>query len=237
MTINEVFKFLNFLSNKTQSGVIRITDFNLAANRAQKELFQAEYKLFQSTQEITDAMRNFLVPPKIVYVDATGKALYPTDYAHTTGVRKYYYQNNTSIEVDVTEANDDEIGKYLSSSIVKPTKRYPIIAYYNDYMQLYPKDIASINLNYLKNPSAPLWDYDIINGKAVFVPNGGQINTNTDVNGAVFAVPRKSQSNDFEFPDEQHNELVYNMCSFLSINIREAELTQYSEMMKGEEKD
>ncbi len=236
MTINEVYKFLNFLSNKTQSGVIRITDFNLAADRAQKELFQVEYKLFQSTQEITDAMKNFLVP-KVVYVDATGKALYPIDYFHTTAVRKYYYHNNTSIEVDVTEVNDDEIGKYRSSSIVQPTSRYPIIYYYNDYMQVLPKNTASINLDYLKKPSTPLWDYDLINGKAVFVPRGGAITTNTDVNGVVTAVPRTSQSNDFEFPDFVHNQLVFMMCSFLSINIRETELTQYSEMMKGEEKD
>lgn len=218
MNINQGYQFVQFLANQTQSGGIKPLDFNLASERAQIQLFYTERQRWQDTQIITDALSPFLslVPLAIA---ANGKASYPTDYAGTSSVRHYYYlksstiKNPKYIEVDVDEVNDNAIADVLSSQIVMPTKRYPRIAYYDNYMQFFPKDLASANFTYLREPKTPVWAYKIVNNNPVY-----------DSQNSV----------DWEFLDQYHNAIVMIICEYLGINIREADLLSAAEQFKAE---
>ena len=214
MTIDEVFRFVDFISNKNQTGTPSPSQFNQMAERAQWEYFERDYKVWQSTQEITDALHTFLKTTP-TSVPATGQLLFPSDYLHTTSIRHYYVRkDNTGIEVPVKEINNDEIGDVMQSEIVKPTLRYPVCSYYGTYIQFEPKNIGLITFDYLRKPVTPVWAFTTVNNRAVY-------------NAAA--------SIDFELPNETHNTLVMMMCSYLGINLQEGSLVQYAEMQKQQQ--
>ncbi len=212
MNINEVKKFFSFIVNKVQSGTVQPANFNVMAARAQMELYEKEVKAWQETQQITDSMKTFLKATILNPSTTTGKANYPSDYVHTSTVRSYYVRTGgNSVEVPVREIDNDDYGEAMVSEVAPPTKRFPILTYYDTYIQFLPKDINIVFLDYFRLPAPPVWGYNSVNGRPVYDP---------------------SQSTDIEFPDSDFNEIVFMMCSYMSINIREGQLTQYSEMMK-----
>lgn len=219
MDINEGYRFVQFLANQTQSGIIKPVDFNLASERAQIQLFYTERQKWQDTQIITDALSPFLTLIPLT-VPTNGRVPYPVDYAGTSSVRHTYYLKSSTalnpkyIEVDVDEINDNAIADVLSSQIVMPTKRYPRLAYYNSYMQFYPYDLGTINYTYLREPQKPIWNFTINPlGNPIYNPVG---------------------SVDWEFLDQYHNAIVMMICSFLGLNIREADLVQGAEAFKAQ---
>lgn len=218
MDINEGYRFVQFLANQTQSGGIKPIDFNLASERAQIQLFYTERQKWQDTQIITDALSPFLIEVPL-NVPTNGRVVYPSDYAGTSSVRHTYFlksstaSNPKAIYVDVDEMNDNAIGDVLSSQIVMPTKRYPRIAYYSGYMQIYPKDLGSITFTYLREPAKPVWGFTTINNNPVY---------------------NSSTSTDWEFLDQYHNAIVMIICEYLGINIREADLVSAAEQFKAE---
>ncbi len=221
MTIDEAFKFVSFISNKTQSGTVQPSRFNIAATRAQMQMFEKEYALWQSTQNITDNLSVFLTPG-FLNVPPSGQVAYPTDYAHLSSARSNYFANNVAKEVGIKEVNNDEIESYTTSQIVTPTNRYPVMSMYDTYIRFLPKNIGGVNFDYLRLPTNPNWDYNVVNNAAVY--------NDTATPGETGAI-----SNDFEFPDIAHNEICFMICSFLGINLREQQLFQYSELMKQQQ--
>lgn len=214
MNIDSVFKFVNFISNKVQSGTVQPANFNLMAARAQMELYEKEVKVWQDSQQITDSMKTFLKNTILNPVSTTGKANYPGDYVHTSTARSYYVRTNgNSVEVPVKEVDNDEYGQAMVSEVAPPTKRFPVCTYYDTYIQFLPKDIGFVFLDYFRLPATPVWAYTIINARPVYDP---------------------AASTDIEFPDQDFNEIVFIITSYLGINIRENQLIQYSEMMKQE---
>lgn len=218
MDINQGYQFVQFLANQTQSGSITPNNFNLASERAQIQLFYTDRKVWQDSQIITDSLSKFLTLTPL-NIASNGQALYPSDYAGTSSVRHVYYLKNHTItnpsyiEVDVDEINDNSIADVLSSQIVTPTKRYPRIAYYDNYIQFFPKNLGSVNFTYLRNPKVPIWAFTIVNNNPVY-----------DAANSV----------NWEFFDQYHNAIVMIICEFLGINIREADLITAAEQFKTE---
>lgn len=219
MNINDGYRFVQFLANQTQSGIIKPDDFNLASERAQIQMFYTERQKWQDTQIITDALSPFLT--KIILpISLNGQAAYPLDYAGTSSVRHTYYLKSSTasnpkfIEVEVDEINDNAIADVLSSQIVNPTKRYPRLAYYDNYMQFYPRDLGSVVYTYLREPAKPIWNYIITpQGYPQYVAAG---------------------SVDWEFLDQYHNAIVMMICEYLGLNIREADLVQGAQLFMGQ---
>ncbi len=182
---------------------------------------------WQQTQKISDDLRflltkhSFLVPPtgRLLIPDGTtidldgvtaGKYLHHSSLSFT-----YNRQKNgkliSSNEVPIDVLRDDELGARVSSSIVNPTRRYPVCAYFNEYIQFYPKDLSRINFSYLRTPVVPFWAFTIENGRPVYDP---------------------SSSVQIESPDETHNEIAVRVLTYLGISIREQELVAWAEAKK-----
>jgi len=170
MNINEAYKFVQFISNKNQRGNIKPDDFNLAAARAQYDLFMQRYGNpnqyqygvpkprigWQMTQKITDDLKNFLTQKTFNLTN--GAFEYPDDYVHLSSARGSYVNeatvgtDNVVDQVNVDVVNDNELAYRLSSFIDKPSKKYPIIAFYDIGMQVYPVDMQTITITYLREP-------------------------------------------------------------------------------------
>lgn len=211
MNINEAFTFLNFISNKNQSGTVTPSQFNQIAERAQIELVEKDYFQWQKTQEITDALSVFL-KTNATSVPSTGQLVYPSDYLHTISMRHYFvFNTDGGKEVTVEQVSNKEYGNRTESEINIPSSRHPIYTDYAAYMQFAPKSIGLVTMDYFRQPLTPIWNYTLVNSRPVFNPTG---------------------SIDWELPNQVHNELIWRMCSYLGINLQAAELTQYSEMQK-----
>lgn len=212
MNIDRVFKFLNFIVNKNQSGNVTPEQFNIDAERCQIEFFNKEYRLFQTTREVTDALSPLLVPA-IVNPDLSGQVAYPSDYSHVAAIRHIYYKDNVAIPVPVEEVAISEFGDILMSQVAPATTKYPKVTYYNDYLQFAPKTLRMIQFDYFRTPIVPNWGYTMVNSRAVYNP---------------------LTSVDFEILDTYQNEIVMMMASFYGIFLSSQQVVQYSEAMKAQ---
>ncbi len=230
MDINKVYNFLKYLADKDQSGNITPKEFNLSLPRALNEWVMKRYNNvksvqpnkqgWQKNQKITDDLRFLLVRNEVSNVTPDGKLSLPDDYLHLSSlVYNYKYSEDgdtVSIPKDVDVVNDNEIAEFLSSHIYRKNikaKKYVICAFYNDYLQIYPKDIGTVDLTYLRKPIEPFWAFTLERGRPVYDP----IN-----------------SIDLEVPDETANEIIVMCASYLGMNLREPELVNYSEMLKNQ---
>jgi len=232
ISVNELYSFVSYVSNKTQaSGNISPSKFNLVLKRAYTEWVTEKYNDpnkqqqgdssrygYQLNQKVTDDLKHLIVPPKTYQVGADGRMAYPADYLHISSCRyRFKKQLNgcdeiITKEVDVRAMKDSEIGHILTSQIVHPTKRYPYLAFYDTYMQFFPKDLGAVVFTYLRKPETPIWAFITVSGRPVYDP---------------------ANSVNVDAPDEAMNEIAFRMLSFLGINVREQMLIQYSEQKKA----
>tara|TARA_R110000737_G_scaffold271325_3_gene278391 strand:- start:134 stop:868 length:735 start_codon:yes stop_codon:yes gene_type:complete len=238
ININELYKFVQFVSNKEQSGYIKPSEFNIAVDRAQMQLFMerynnpAEYQpgrpvprvSYQQTQKVSDDLRPFI---KKVYQPLTGDGKFVwsnlPDYMHLSSLRAQYYKvDNTNGESYLRTSrikilDDSELSVYLDSSILQPTTEYPIAAIYNGYLQVYPTNIGGVDVTYLSRPNKPddgqFWEF------TVNVTTGMP-----DYNPAT--------STNLNWSNELFNEIGIRILSFCSVNLKDTTLTQYSELKK-----
>ncbi len=247
INIDELYKFVQFVANKEQSGFIKPSEFNLSVDRAQMQLFMerygnpAEYQpgrpiprvAYNQTQKISDDLREFIVRGTL-YVPATGIMEYPLDYLHFSSASSTYLDSSISSKdmnsdcpgcskeekrknikasvvnkvVSVRPIDDFELANILGSSIVAPTREYPILTFYSEGVQYHPKDIGSVDFVYLRRPAKALWAFTTPASKPQY---------------------DAANSIDLEWPEQVFNEIAVRILSFVGINLREADLTQYSE--------
>lgn len=231
VNINELYKTVQFFANKEQSGFIKPSEFNLLADRAQMEMFMKKFGnpeavagpmqpypkySYQETQKITDDLRPFI--KRISLSPNMGQIEYPDDYVHFSSLRTVQYipiagtSNMMPRQVEVQAVDDSELGYMIGSSIVFPEPDYPIVAFYDNYMQLYPIDVEEAVFTYLRRPVKPLWAFTLVNNRPVY---------------------DEANSVNIEFPDETLNELCMKILSYVGINLREPQLVQYSENNKN----
>lgn len=238
MTINQVYEFLQLLSNKNQSGGFSPDRFNLAVYRATSEFYEMEYKMWQATQRITDNLVPFLKTTSMS-VPSTGKVNRPSDYRHISSCRHIFYSKDAcgdyvGQECEVKEVNNGDLGSMMSSQLTPATNRFPKLSFYDTYIQFYPKNLKQVTFDYLRTQLTPYWDYDIVNNRPVFKARGAAITTNTDYNGNTVAVPRTSLTQELEFPDESHNAIVYIIARYLGVNLSKADLQQAANQFMNE---
>jgi hypothetical protein len=171
---------------------------------------------YEVTQKISDDLRQFKKTANVI-LDSQGKANLPSDYVHTISLQYVAALNTDSgvqkqyIPIDVIP--EDKEYYRLGSSIVPPTKKYPVAVLKSTYYQVYPIDISTIKISYLSQPVAPVWGYTMVKGRPVY-------NAATSV--------------DFNWPDVAINDIVTRMCSYIGISIKDNELLEYTQIKEKE---
>ena len=247
INIDEVYKFVQFISNKEQSGFVKPSEFNIAVDRAQMQFFMerynnpAEYQpgrpiprvAYNQTQKVSDDLREFITRVTLP-IDANGLMSYPSDYLHFSSASSNYvdveFDRGTTAEdcptcnknttvgtvssnvatktVSIRPVDDSELSNLLSSSIVYPTTQFPVLTFYQEGIQYHPKNINTVDFVYLRKPIKPEWAYTTPGNRPEY---------------------DASNSIDLEWPIQVFNEIAIRVLSFVGINLREADLSQYSE--------
>ena len=106
---------------------------------------------------------------------------------------------------ELQRVGSSELYHLLSSNLTKPTSRYPIYTYKNNYLNVYPTSIQSgISVNYLRKPIPPIWNF-------------------TGANQYVFS---PTSSNNFELHNSEQTEVILKILLYAGVVIRDPEIIQ-----------
>lgn len=241
MNINNFKKFIEFVIRKAPSGGNPTPQqFNLTLERAYIGAIMErcgnprEYQPgnpiprmgWQITQKITDdlgfllTMRTFILNngklniPDGSTVRDINNSIAPK-YLHFSSLRfNYITQPDGTIEqkeIDIRPLKDSEIGTATASHLASPTTRFPVCAFYDTYIQVYPKTLQKVNFTYLKIPTTPIWAYTEVNNRPIY---------------------DSANSVDIDAPDDMINDIASRMLSYMGISIRDINFTQYQEAQK-----
>jgi len=226
MNLQEILDFINYVSNKEQSGkTFSPNQFNTLLPIVSTELFKQKYKHFEDTQEITDDLSAFKVwmgkdGVMPLEIDSNGYALLPTDYFHYSSILYKQVTSNPDCSISIKNRpvdilTDAQWDSRLSCPITQPSLKYPIANFQNNFIRFAPKNIGFVDFVYLKEPIIPVYAYTI-----------------DSLTDAVVYDPINSVQ--LDWGDDSHIEICNLLLVKIGINLKEANLFQYA-TMKGKE--
>jgi len=229
MTIDEIYRFVQFSANKEQRGFIKPSEFNLLADRAQMELFTQRYNnlkehmnvrtktasqstvpgvQYASNQKVLDDLRAFINHDIDLTYDATNRVFdYPANYIHLTSLS--HAGRNIKI------VNEDKIYSILNSSITPPTLTKPVAVIFNEGIRVYISSdengvlISGVKCSYLSRPTRPRWAYVEVDNNPLYDP---------------------SNSVQVDLPEQTHNELAMKILSYIGINLKDNDVYAFGEI-------
>lgn len=223
----DVFDIVQSLAQKQKHGTISISEYDKYANMASMDLFNERmgserdyYKLGKGiaktgpgmNKQVDASLNPFLVPDKSIVL-ASGTGLLPSDceLIDTVSVGG----------VDAKWVPKFKVNSYLKSTIDVPTAAYPI---YSDsgldestkasVIKVYPTTITAAIVTYYRTPKPVKYGYTV----------------DTVKNRPVY---QESSTVNFEWSGTEKLQLVFRICKYLGLAIRDNELIQVSEQEKN----
>lgn len=220
MTIDQVYKFVDFIIKKSNSGGYLTPDeFNLIINRAQIQYFnklygnQNDYRYdrpvpkiaYAITEKISNSLSPFLSDSTSLTIDGNGQVNIPSDLFQTVSIT----HNIDGIEYEITRVEQDRVANNLSSYYDSPTSDYPIYSQLRTKFQFYPKNLATASLFYLKKPTDMVWGYTMSGAIPVY-------------DSATSVQPL--------WKDMDMNEIIYIALSYIGVNLKDPDVSQFAQL-------
>jgi hypothetical protein len=232
ININTVYQKVLALANKEQRGYITPQEFNLLADKAQNEIYENYFhKARTSNAKIkdddthTDTLEMieaklapfYNAPGNVTVTSGVVNLLNPINGVNTnTDIYKLISvkYNSTGTEYKtVTEVNRKEFDLITEAngqpgSVLYPTTNRPIyfrISGTQLSVLPMPTNGTDFKIAYYKTPTAPKWDYVVVNEKALY-------NSNTSV--------------DFELVVSEEEPLVLRILMLAGLTIQRPDVTQ-----------
>jgi len=247
MNLGEFKAMFEAQGNNVVNGSVSVTVLQSALKNANLAFFKKQVGIedftpnngpyWQKCQQVTDSLIPFIKVAgedgnSYLTVNALGYADVPTDYFMYSSMMFPVFTPNPDpscsmieSEHEVIMVTDEEFNSRVASVRKKPTKKKAICTPRSGKLRFAPKDLTRVKMVYLREPKAPFFDYDLINGVVVYLPPG-QVHT-TGPN-----IGQPSLSVEFEWPNKYHIELYAIFASFLSDNLLQMETKQVSEQFK-----
>ena len=258
MTLGEIRKLLFALLNKDQSGnSFTPESYNLEIQSKNLDLFNVEYeKLKQLAQAKGNPIYNEFANSSSLRIlkRQVTKALNPVGVLLKSDLADFGYMLTGTVGGGVTKpasvfkridfVDNAEGNKRRVNAFEKPIDQFPIgIEFYNKY-NLYPNDIAKVNIDYIKIPSTPYYDYCIRddNDREEYMPVGSIIkadnklydendnvllSSQTVTHVGTILKPYTSLSVEFEWESFMHIKLISMILTDMGVTIRDAEILKY----------
>jgi hypothetical protein len=220
MTIDQVYKFIDFTIKKSNAGGYLTPDeFNLIINRAQIQYFnklygnQNDYRYdrpipkisYAVTEKISNSLSVFLSDSTALTIDANGQVNLPSDLFQTVSIT----HTINGVENEITRVEQDRVANNLTSVYDAPDTTYPIYAQLRTKFQFYPKNLATANLYYLKKPTDMLWAYTVVSNR-----------------------PQYDAANSVQplWKDMDMNEIIYIALSYVGVNLKDGDVSQFAQI-------
>lgn len=218
--IDEVYRVVQVVLNKNDRGVITPDRFNDLANAVQLKIFSEipnDIRLAvnrrnagrggNSIQPLKNAL-NLLVKNRDVIRSGTAPYYFklPDDLSEITSV----YDLNREVE----RIGFDKLRRMSGVPLMAPTRKFPVYAVAGDGIDVLPKEIMAVTVNYRRKVRTPKWTYIQLGGKAVFNPADGSYC-------------------DFELDEYFFNRIVVDMLAFAGLHLREQEVVQVAQQVEN----
>ena len=254
MNLQWIFDLLNYVIDKEQIGnAISANEFNTLLPSVQWELVNAE--LDKITKDELTPMAGELITGSLLnpfkttipLTVANGIAQVPKDYVRFMSFTQTGADTGTgAIVPTLREITPVASFARFQNNIYARLDIHPIVKILGYTFTLFPNDIPLVNLDYIRTPATPFYDYcqDEV-GNAIYMPVGSTItvvngvNILYDVNGGVLAsgvtkdnmnaLPWLSQTVELEWEQRAYEELVLRLLSRAGVNLSAEGITQYAE--------
>lgn len=224
MTLNDINFIVSFTLERYAPSLV-VTPYKLGQllHVAQLKHFKRKLGLPEDAQkvqqyEISKVISSDLDPFKVIMGDKTmemrvvdGYAPLPSGfyYPSTMRYRRVKLGKETWKEVDIL--SDKEFDHRVSSTLLRPSTRYPIANLQKNYFRVEPRGIRSVYFVYLKLPTKPVFGITMVRGFSEYDP---------------------TTSTELEWNDVNIIDIIYIMLSDLGVKISSAELFQIAEKTK-----
>lgn len=238
MNNEELFRFLNFILNESETGnAITLADRDMLLKATSREFFRALVKNYETTQEVTDSLERFKVHAHTVNFVA-GVGAIPSDYYRNGGIIYPRVLPGGVIDkryVDVV--TDLEWNARLTQYLTRPTLLHPVIKFSGGNMYISPNTIDAVLMDYLAEPDEPAYDYYFdANGNHIYMPEGS---THTLLAGEVYRDGTPSglmTSISVELPYIETDKLLVGsmILEKMGVNLKAGEIVEFSQMFKAQ---
>jgi hypothetical protein len=218
MTIDEIFRLVNYVANKSQSGnTFTPSQFNTVAKAAQLEFISKRLGNiknigpngtppfgYKSTRKVDEDIRPLVYGPITIPIAASGLFSYPEGYMWPDAVHKTDFTT-------IWDVDSDQYPFIKKSTVLPPSSDYPVVVHRGIYGFIDPYSIGNFAMSYVKLPPDPIWGYTVVNDTPVYDPT---TSVNFSVNPYTTA----------------HLEIAYIMLQMVGVNLSFMELMQFSKM-------
>ena len=220
MSVDDMYRLIQFIVKKNQNGNLRPSDFNNIINVAQvsyMDFLLGEFLKytpgrpfaaveFGQNQDIRQRLSPFIPAPVTLTVDANGQSAYPNDYLNFDAITYGIYRQR------VKYIQQDRLFSHLNSYI-DPVALNPIYLIYEDGFQFYPTNLGAAYLSYIRRPANMVWAYTTdIYGRPIY-------------NAGASVQP--------EWQEIDQLEIVARALMQVGLNLQLRDVQQYSQIIKN----
>ncbi len=190
ISINDVYTTTLTLLNKEQRGYVTPAEFNQIAGVVQNEIFEGYFQkaavpddmdsdLANIGQQYKEKLQPFVTHVSLSYLNEP-ETYSPLEINDLYRVLDFYPRyEDVAIPIKADRVSSMEANSVNLSPLVAPTKHNPIVVYEtevpgliveaNNYpgFRIYPYDVLSVDVHYIKTPSTPNWIGTSLNGQIV----------------------------------------------------------------------
>lgn len=128
-------------------------------------------------------------------------------------IRSIHYVLKGKI-IPIRPVDEDRFATLFDDPFAEPIKEAPFYTEEEDSIMVYPKDIETLNIRYLKRPSPVKYNYTVANRRAIYSPIG---------------------SVDFEWGEDQEAEITMRILQYAGVSMSNADIVQYTQQKLTEE--
>ena len=231
--LGQIYEELLFRAGKDlRGGYVTPATFNKGIKTVNQRYLNRLVDLFEKNREITSDLQPFIKtlgspqypalnftpvfagdPKKGGYADIPDDIWYEasSSYLELLNVNCGMETNYRSVEFVSQHQFDAKMRSSLISPVDNPEENDPILVTRNDKYFIYPY-LPRITFTYIRTPNIPYFDYDIVNGVAVYLPPGS-----VHTNSSVLPAGAESLSVEFEYPESCVDHLIDLIKTYVGI--------------------
>lgn len=222
ISVDEMFRIEKLIINSNQNGNLTPDKFNLINEQAQYDLLEyllGDLRRYQHgrpippvawgmTARVRESLTPFIQPPTTLTVDgSTGIALWPPNYEMWDAMYWGIYKQRVKF------IQQGRLDSHVNSAI-SPVSRNPVFLSVYRGFQVYPIDIGTTQLSYIRTPRAIRWGY-----------------TNDIYNRQVYNPLTSSQP---QWNREDILQIIVRAMRMMGVNLQAVQVSQYADQIKNQ---
>lgn len=205
----DLYKYINFILNQDISGnTLSPDEYDRLLKVHSIKHYYSLLEKYEVNKLIGNRIKRFKAEDTISLTAGVGAL--PEDFEYVSDMTSIFDEDKTA-KVDLV--TDEEFAVRIASSISMPSERHPIAKLTGeDSFLVLPDTIEEVTLYYLRTVEEPVFEYDY------------------DANDNL--IYEDVLSNELDFEDIDKLEVAYAILADRGINVRDANIVQYSQFIK-----